>query len=206
MKTLYHGVTCLLLAIGNVAFAFESPDPQEAEKQSEEVARQPYMNELPDEVSAMAGLWKIDPDLDRLLETPAENNRQPNSLRLSFAVPRAPVLPKETISLIEDIFVKKLKHTIVAIGKWEAEKDSKLAADRDSNCFVTTKDGATYLWFGTPDNMLLGAKVSQVWVSRRKRLLILDTNSMLPPQARKPERVRVYLSVDPNESAADATP
>jgi hypothetical protein len=71
---------------------------------------------------------------------------------------------------------------------------------------VTIKDGATYLWFGIPDNMLLGAKVSQVWVSRRKQLLILDTNSMLPPQMRKPERVRVYLSVDPNDSAAGETP
>ena len=88
MKTLYYVVTCLLLALGNVAFAFENPEPQEAEKQSEEVGRQPYMDELPDEVSAMAGLWRIDPDLDRLLGT-AENNRHPNSLRLSFAVPGA---------------------------------------------------------------------------------------------------------------------
>ena len=138
-------------ALGNGALAFETPESQEAEKQSEEVGRQPYMDELPDEVSAMAGLWRIDPDFDRLLETPAENNRHPNSLRLSFAVPGAPVLRKETISLIEDLFVKKMKHTIIAVGKWEAEKDSKLAADRDSNCFVTTKNGATYLWFGTPD-------------------------------------------------------
>lgn len=190
-------------ALGNGALAFETPESQEAEKQSEEVGRQPYMDELPDEVSAMAGLWRIDPDLDRLLEAPAENNRHPNSLRLSFAVPGAPVLRKETISLIEELFVKKMKHTIVAVGKWEAEKESKLAADRDSNCFVTTKNGATYLWLGTPDKMVFGSKVSQVWVSRRKQLLILDTNSMLPPRMRKSEKVRVYLSAAPNESAAD---
>ena len=203
MKTLYRVVTFLLLAFGNVAFAFETPESQEAEKQREEVRRQPYMDELPDEVSAMAGLWRIDPDFDRLLETPAENNRHPNSLRLSFAVPGAPVLRKETISLIEDLFVKKMKHTIIAVGKWEAERESKLAADRDSNCFVTTKNGATCMWFGTPDKMLVGVEVNHIRVSTRKSLLILDTNSMLPPRMRKPENVRVYLPTDPNVSAAD---
>jgi hypothetical protein len=157
------------------------------------------MDELPDEVSAMAGLWRIDPDLDRLLEAPAENNRHPNSLRLSFAVPGAPVLRKETISLIEDLFVKKMKHKIIAVGKWEAEKDSKLATDRNSNCFVTTKNGATYLWFGTPDKSLVGVEVNHIRVSTRKSLLILNGNSMLPPRMRKLENVRVYLPADPNE-------
>lgn len=160
------------------------------------------MDELPDEVSAMAGLWRIDPDIDRLLGT-AENNRHPNSLRLRFAVPGAQMLRKETISLIENLFVKKMKHTIIAVGNWEAEKDSKLAADRDSNCFVTTKNGTTYMWFGTPDKSLVGSRVHQVWVSRRKQLLILDTNSMLPPRMRKPENVRVYLPTDPTVSPAD---
>ena len=161
------------------------------------------MDELPDEVSAMAGLWRIDPDLDRLLEIPVQNNRIPNSLWLSFAVPGAPVLRRETISVIEDLFVKKMKHTIIAVGEWEAENESKLAADRDSTCFVTMKNGATYVWFGTPDKMLVGSKVHHVWVSTRKSLLIFDTNSMLPPRVRKPENVRVYFPTDPNVSAAD---
>jgi hypothetical protein len=141
-----------------------------------EVKRQPYMDELPDEVSALAGLWRIDPDFDRLLGTPAENNRRPNSLGLSFAVPGAPVLREETISLIEDLFVTRMKHTIVAVGKWEAEKESKLATERDSKCFVTTKNGSTDLWFGTPDEMLVGSEVNHVRVSTRKSLLFLDAN------------------------------
>ena len=143
----------------------------EGEEKVGQVKRQPYMDELPDDVSAMAGLWRIDPDFDRLLETPAENNRHPNSLRLSFAVPGAPMLSKETISLIEDLFVQKMKHTIIAVGNWEAEKDSRLAADRDSNCFVTTKHGVTYMWFGTPDKSLVGSKVDHVWVGTRKAAL-----------------------------------
>ena len=197
MKTLSRVVTFLLLVLGNVAFAFETPESQEVEKQREEDRRQPYMGELPDEVSAMAGLWRTDPNFDRLLGT-TNNNRHPDSLRLSFAVPGAPLLHKETISLIEDLFVKKMKHTIIAVGKWEAERESKLAADRDSNCFVTTKSGATYMWFGTPDKMLVGVEVNHIRISTRKSLLILDANLMLPPRIHKPENVRVYLPTDPN--------
>ncbi|MCS7468597.1 hypothetical protein NZK35_18240 [Stieleria sp. ICT_E10.1] len=33
---------------------------------------------------------------------------------------------------------------------------------------------------GTPDKSLFGSQVHEVWVSTRKQLLILDTNSMLP--------------------------
>lgn len=167
----------------------------EGEEKVGQVNRQPYMDELPDEVSALAGLWRIDPDIDRLLGT-AENNRHPNALRLSFAVPGAPVLPKETISLIEDLFVTRMKHTIIAVGEWEADKESELASDRDLKCFVTTKHGATYLWFGTPDKSLFGSEVNHVWVSTRKELLILDGNSMLPPRMRKPENTRTYLPAD----------
>lgn len=142
------------------------------------------MDELPDDVSAMAGLWRIDPEFDRLLGT-AEDNRHPNALRLRFAVPGAPVLPKETISLIEDLFVTKMKHTISPVGEWEADKESELVSDRDSKCYVTTKHGATYLWLGTPDKSLFGSEVNHIWVSTRKQLLILDGNSMLLPRMRK---------------------
>ena len=166
---------------------------------SEEVTRQPYMNELPDEVSAMAGLWRIDAEFDRLLGA-AEDNRYPNSLRFSFAVPGATVLPKEAISFIDNLFVKKMKHTIVAVGSWEAEKDSRLAADRDSNLFVTTENGSTYMWFGTPDESLVGSKVSHVWAGTRKQLLILDGNWRLPPRMRKPENLRAYLQTDWNDA------
>ncbi|HBE71376.1 MAG TPA: hypothetical protein DDW52_24785 [Planctomycetaceae bacterium] len=40
------------------------------------------MDELPDEVSAMAGLWRVDAEFDRLLGA-AEDNRYPNSLKLN---------------------------------------------------------------------------------------------------------------------------
>ncbi|MEL7499371.1 MAG: hypothetical protein AAFN77_17325 [Planctomycetota bacterium] len=199
MKAQYHFFTYLLLALGSVVFAFEAPQPQEAEKQSEKVGRQPYMDEIPDEVSALAGRWRIDPEFDQLLETSAQNNRYPNSLRLSFAAPGASGHRKETNSLIEELFVKKMKHTIIAVGKWETEKESKLAEDRDSNCFVTTKEGTTYLWLGTPDKMLVGVELNHIRVSMRKSLLILDANSMLPPRMRKPDNVRVYLPADPNK-------
>ena len=171
----------------------------EGEEKVGQVKRQPYMDELPDDVSAMAGLWRIDPDFDRLLRTPAENNRYPNSLRLRFAVPGAPVVPKETISLIEDLFVTKMKHTIIAVGEWEADKESEFASGRDLKCFVTTKHGATYLWLGTPDKSLFGSEVDHIWVSTRKQLLILDGNSMLPPRMRKPENTRAYLPADWND-------
>jgi hypothetical protein len=59
------------------------------------------------------------------------------------------------------------------------------------------------MWFGTPDKSLVGVEVNHIRVSTRKSLLILDTNSMLPPRMRKPENVRVYLPNDPNVSAAD---
>jgi hypothetical protein len=198
MKTQCSFVTLLVLALGSVAFACETSASQEADEHRAKVKRQPYMDELPDEVSALAGLWRIDPNFDRLFETAAENNRHPNSLRLSFWKPNAPH-PRETTSLIEDKFVTRLKHTIIAVGKWEAEKESKLAADRDSNCFVTTKNGATYLWFGTPDKMLVGSEINHVRVSTRKSLLVLDANSMLPPRMRKPENVRAYLPANWNE-------
>ena len=167
----------------------------DGEMQASQVKRQPYMDELPDEVSALAGSWRIDPDFDRLFGT-AENNRLPNTVRLSFAVPGAPVITQETTALIEDLFVSRMKHTIIAVGEWEADREFKLASARDSKCFVTTKQGATYLWLGTPDKSLVGSRVNHFSVSKRKELLILDVNSMLPPQMRKPENTRAYLPAD----------
>jgi hypothetical protein len=173
-------------------------EPKEGEEKVGEAKRQPYTQELPDRVSRMAGLWRINPDFERLMGAPDREKPQdyPQSLRLSFAVPGAPMLRKEAIALIEDMFVARMRHTIIAVGEWKTEADSNFAADRDSKCFVTTSNGATYLWLGTPDKSLFGAEVHFVWLDTMRRSLILDGNSMLPPRLRKSDNVVAYSPAD----------
>jgi hypothetical protein len=127
----------------------------------------------------------------------------PNSLRPSFWEPGAP-LPRETISLIEDVFVTRIKHTIIAVGKWEAEKESKLRQTEIRTVWLRRKTG-------TPDKSLFGSHVNHVRVSTRKKLLFLDANSMLPPRMRKSENVRAYLpanwkeDIDPRSRAGSGS-
>lgn len=165
------------------------------EQQKDPLAAQPYTRELPRRVSRIAGRWTINADFQKLIGSADKNPlNYPQSLRLSFAEPGAPVLNEETTALIEEMFVARMKHSIIAIGKWESEPDALLARERDSNCFVTTRDGGTYLWLGTPDKAFVGAEVNFVTLGPRKAMLILDGNlGPLPPTMRKAENVIAYI-------------
>jgi hypothetical protein len=84
-------------------------------------------------------------------------------------------------------------HTILATGDWKTEEESEFAADRDSTCILTAKNGVTYLWLGAPDSSLFGAEVHFVkGVDRERTLLILDFGSILPIRMHKADSVVAY--------------
>jgi hypothetical protein len=167
-----------------------------------DIKGQPKVEDLPGRVSRLARSWRINPDFDRLIGSPVRQDGQkyPKSLRLAFALPDAPVLDDATIALLEDMFVSRMKHTVIATGDWEAEEGFSFSSDRDSKCFVTTKGGATYLWLGTPDESLFGAEVHYVRLDTMRAFLILDSNSMLPPRMRKTNNVAAYSPADRDQN------
>lgn len=136
-------------------------------------------NEWPGPPEWLGAFWQADAQLGELLgiDTDSIKKKFPSKLELSnFADKEAAVavLGETAFASVEDRF-KKMNHKVVAGGKWTAGQDFEGFGEKDEFFFVTQFDGATFVWFGTPQETLKGAEVHYIHGKTTQHdLLILD--------------------------------
>lgn len=127
----------------------------------------------------LGDFWEATPELGKLLGIDSQEieGKFPAKLHLSNFVDKeaaVAVMGEESLNSVEARFAK-MKHKLISGGKWEAEPDFKGFAGKDAFFFVTKSDGATFLWFGTPQVTLKGAEVHYIHgVEPQHDLLVLD--------------------------------
>lgn len=123
--------------------------------------------------------WQADPEFEKLLGVDSQETggEYPARLHLAHFVNKeaaVAVMGEDALQPAESRFAT-MNHRLIAGGKWKAEEDFQGFAGKDPFFLVTTCDGATFLWFGTPQVTLKGAEVHCLHgVEPRHDLLVLD--------------------------------
>ncbi len=134
------------------------------------------------------GSWEVSSEWNTLLGYADKKSREgavfdhPLSFRLSLdATPGESTSTDAYRDYREKIF-PKLGHTIVATGRWETAFPPELEPGVETVCFLTVREGSTYLWVGAPYAVLYGGKVSFLeGAEPRHDALVIDFNSLSPP-------------------------
>jgi hypothetical protein len=133
------------------------------------------------------GAWRVSPEFGRLLGFDDRQDREeavfdhPASFTLAIDAELGASIAAPKRQEMEIVVFKKIGHKVVATGRWETtfEVDPGI----DSECYVTEKDGATFLWVGAPYAVLYGGKVSLLQGADASRdHLVIDFNSLPKPK------------------------
>jgi RNA polymerase sigma factor (sigma-70 family) len=101
----------------------------------------------------------------------------PLSFRVSLSEKIGDGIDAKKMQSYHDLVFKRMKHRIVATGKWEMTFQSDQGV-KERDCFVTEFEGATYLWVPADYIVLFGGRVSFLeGADQRLDALVIDFNT-----------------------------
>lgn len=132
-----------------------------------------------------SGSWRTGPDVAKLLgfDTREDSSTFPSTLQIEFCASKDAafqVLGQPAVEFAQSI-IEKMGHKIVAAGRCKTHTKG----DTSSICFVTKKQGGTFLWLGDQTQSITFAKVHYIrGVAPKHDLLILDLLGGFPERPR----------------------
>ena len=132
-----------------------------------------------------SGSWRTGPDVAKLLgfEAREDVSTFPSTLQIEFCASRDAafqVLGKPSVEFAQSR-IEEMGHKILAAGRYKTHT----TGDTSSMCFVTKKQGGTYLWLGDQSQSMTFAKVHyNRGVTPKHDLLILDLLGVFPERLR----------------------
>jgi hypothetical protein len=129
------------------------------------------------------GSWEMCVEVNRLLGFGGGANQSdatcdhPASFSLKLDEAVGATMGAEKVATYRDVVFERMGQRIVATGKWKTrlEVDPRIETD----CFVTTRDGSTFLWVGAPFGVLYGGSVAHVQgIDQEHDLLVINFNPL----------------------------
>ena len=133
--------------------------------------------------SQWSGAWEISSEANKLLGFATKEDRanagfdHPRSFTLSFdKTPGESTRDKSIEGYEGTVFKEMLKQRVVATGLWKMKFDVDPGLEEEC-CFLTVKEGSTYLWKPADYVVVYGGKISLIeGVDRQHDLLVIDFN------------------------------
>lgn len=130
-----------------------------------------------------AGSWEMSDEFNRLLGFGRGEERRdavsdhPSSFSLALDEMVGETMGAGKLATFRDRVFARMGHRIVATGKWKTKCDVDPGIETD--CFVTTHDGSTFLWVGAPFVVLYGGSVAHVQgMDHQHDVLVINFNPL----------------------------